>query len=181
MNKIALFVFYFAFYFDVCGQHNFPTPWLGSYEGIMQIENLSGVVDSVYTRLDFLAKEEKNHWTYRFTFKSEKWGEIINDYEMYWHDSLQSPNNFILDEHNGLFLNEQFVNKRFYGHYEVEDIHYTTLLQRLGEKLYFEIRCTDPKKGIKSNSIPDPQGAVFNVSTYYQFMLQHVLLSRIKI
>lgn len=181
MNKILLLFILLGGALNSLAQSNFPTSWLGKYEGMMHIEDLSGVVDSVHVSLDLLPKEEKNSWTYRFTYNSLKWGKIVNDYEMRWHDSLQSPNLFILDEHNGLLLTEQFINNRFYGHYEVEGMHYLTLLKQNDTDLYFEIRCTDPQKGLKTRSVPDAEGSQFDVSTYFHFMIQYVDLHPIKI
>lgn len=179
-KKAIVILVFLSLGFQGSAQSNFPVSWQGQYAGKMQIENLSGIVDSVEVLFDLLPNKEKNHWTYRMTYNSNKWGKMVKEYEMRWHDSLQSPNLFILDEHNGLLLTEQFINNSFYSHYEVEGQHYLTLLKKEGSGLYFEIRCTDPKAGLKTNSIPNANEGSFTVSTYFHFSVQYVHLKPVK-
>lgn len=157
-------------------QSNFPTSWLGVYEGNLYMENLNGISDTVPTTFELLETSVKNRWTYRMTYNSKKWGKMVKDYEIFWNDSLKSPNLFLLDEKDGISIQEVFMNNRFYSHFEVEGGHFISLLERKGKDLYFEIRCTDPKKGLVSNSKPDEEGKSYQVSNYFQYTVQYVLL-----
>lgn len=162
-------------------QSNFPKKWLGIYKGNMFMENLYGVYDTVATTFELLETKVPNRWTYRMSYNSKKWGEMVKDYELFWNDSLKSPNLFLLDEKDGIFIQEQFVNNRFYSHFEVENRHFISLLEQKGKDLYFEIRCTDPKLGLIKDSQKDEEGNFYQVSNYFQYTIQYVTLKRKKI
>lgn len=164
------------FSFVVTAQSNFPYDWLGSYVGQMYLENEKGISDSVWVDFD-LSQKDSSHWNYHMSYSSEKWGTKHNKYELVWHDSLGSPSRFLMDEGNGIYLEEQFINNRFYGHYEVLGKHYLTLLCKNETGLYFEIRCTDPNNGIASQAEADENDRVFDVQSYVHFMVQYVQLS----
>lgn len=157
-------------------QSNFPVSWLGSYEGDMYLEYLDGIKDTVPVTFDLLETSEKNRWTFRMSYDSRKWGKMVKDYEIFWHDSLNSPNLFLLDEKDGIMIQEVFMNNRLCSHFEVQGGHFISLLERQGKNLYYEIRCTDPKRGIVSHSEQDEEGNSYQVSNYFQYTVQYVLL-----
>ena len=175
VKKIFLLFFLLAAG-QLSAQSNFPVSWLGSYEGDMYLEYLDGIKDTVPVTFDLLETAEKNRWTYRMTYNSTKWGTMVKDYEIFWNDSLKSPNLFLLDEKDGILIQEVFMNKRFYSHFEVEGGHFVTLLERQGKNLYFEIRCTNPKMGLVSRSEKDAEGNPYQVSNYFQYTIQYVVL-----
>lgn len=162
-------------------QSNFPLSWLGTYQGDMYMEYLDGIKDTVPTTFELLETEIPNRWTYRMTYDSKKWGKMVKDYEIFWNDSLKSPNLFLLDEKDGILIQEVFMNNRFYSHFEVEGGHFISLLEKKGKDLYFEIRCTDSKKGLVSNSEKDAEGNSYQVSNYFQYTIQYVTLKKIKV
>jgi hypothetical protein len=178
MFKCLLFANLFLLGLFSFSQSNFPSSWLGSYEGEMYMEYLDGIKDTVPVVFDFLETDKKNEWTYRMTYNSKKWGKMVKDYALIWNDSLKSPNLFLLDEKDGIFIQEIFMNNRFYSHFEVEGGHFITLLEQKGEDLYFEIRCTDSKNALVSNSTKNAEGNSFRVSNYFQYSVQYVNLKR---
>lgn len=161
-------------------QSNFPTTWLGTYHGDMYMEYLDGIKDTVPTTFELVETKTPNRWTYRITYDSKKWGKMVKDYEIFWHDSLKSPNLFLLDEKDGILIQEIFMNQRFYSHFEVEGNHFITLLEQKGEDLYFEIRCSDPKKGLVSSSRKDEDGNTYQVSNYFLYTVQYATFRRKK-
>ena len=163
-------------------QSNFPYSWLGTYEGNMYIEDLSGIKDTVAIQFDLLPVKLKNHWIYRMTYNSKKWGKSLKDYELFWDDSLISPNVFLLNEKDGIYLQEFFLNGKFYSHFEVDGNHFTSTLERKGKKnLYFEIRCNERKKGLSYISKTDPSGGSYTVNNYFLYNLQYVELTPRKV
>lgn len=182
MKKILILLFAVFCISKLKTQSNFPYSWLGTYEGNMFIEDIDGIKDTIPVEFDFIPAKLKNHWIYRMTYKSNKWGRIIKDYELFWDDSLKSPNLFILDEKDGIYIQELFMNGKFYSQFEVDGGHFTSVLERRGKKnLYFEIRCTDVKKGISTTSKADPSGNSYIVNNYFLYNLQYVELKPRKI
>lgn len=182
INLRNIFAFLLVINFiQIKAQSNFPKSWLGTFQGDMYMEYLDGIKDTVSTTFEFLETETPNRWTYRMTYDSKKWGKMVKDYELFWNDSLKSPNLFLLDEKDGVLIQEVYMNKRFYSHFEVEGGHFISLLEQKGKDLYFEIRCTDSKKGLVSNSEKDAEGNSYQVSNYFQYTIQYVTLKKIKV
>lgn len=161
-------------------QSNFPTSWLGCYEGEMYLEDINGVNDTIPVQFDLLRTDSLNRWTYRMTYNSRKWGKMVKEYELVWKDSLH-PNCFLLDEKDGIFIQEVFMNNRLYSSFEVEGNQFFSLLERKGKNLYFEIRCAASSKGLVSTSEADPNGEKYVVTNFLQYAVQHVLLKPRKV
>jgi hypothetical protein len=174
--KKSIFIFFLLLGLQARTQSNFPLSWLGSYEGDMYLEYLDGIKDTVPVTFDLLETGKPNRWTFKMTYNSKKWGTMVKDYEIFWNDSLKSPNLFLLDEKDGILIQEVFMNQRLFSHFEVEGGHFISLLERQGKNLYFEIRCTDPKQGLVSRSEKDAEGNSYQVSNYFQYTVQYVVL-----
>lgn len=181
MKKKILVFLYILTFTQVNTQSNFPKSWLGTYQGDMYMEFLDGIKDTVPTTFELLETETPNRWKYRMTYDSKKWGKMVKDYEIFWNDTLKSPNIFLLDEKDGILIQEVFMNNRFYSHFEVEGGHFISLLEKKGNDLYFEIRCTNPKQGLISKSEIDEEGNSYQVSNFFQYTVQYVTFKKIKV
>lgn len=159
-------------------QSNFPVSWIGSYEGDMYMEFPDGIKDTVPVTFDLLKTKTANRWTYRVSYFSKKWGTMVKDYELFWNDSLKNPNHFILDEKDGILIDEMFMNNRFYAAFETEGNVFVSLLKQTDTGLYMEILCTSPKKGLKSASAPDKDGTSYKVNSHYTYTVQYANLRR---
>jgi hypothetical protein len=159
-------------------QSNFPNEWLGSYEGIMYIEYPSER-DSTKIEFELLETDKPNVWKYKVSYINEKWGMIVKDYQLLWNDTLSSKNHFILDEKNGLLIDEIFLNNSFYAHFEVGANHFQSVLQRKNNDLYYEIRCSTPQKGLKTQTTDkDEKGEFYNVHSFVTYTIQYAVLKR---
>lgn len=162
-------------------QSNFPVSWIGSYEGDLYIEYpAGGKSDTIPVTFDLLATSAPNRWTYRVSYFSKKYGNIVKDYEIFWNDSLKSPNHFMLDEKDGILIDEVFLNNRFYALFEAGGEVFASLLEKTSSGLYMEIRCTSPKQGIVSQSAPDEKGNSYTVRSNYTYNVQYANLKKKK-
>lgn len=180
MKQIVLLAFILSGSFAVRAQSGFPVKWLGSYAGELYIEFPDGIRDTMPVTLDLLPTPTANRWTYRVSYFSKKWGNIVKDYELFWNDSLKSPNHFMLDEKDGILIDEMFMNNRFYATFEAEGNIFASLLEKTKTGLYMEIRCTDPKRGAHTTSAPDAQGKSYTVSSNYTYTVQYAHLKKKK-
>ncbi|NJO88773.1 MAG: hypothetical protein HC831_07300 [Chloroflexia bacterium] len=61
----------------------FPDSWLGIYDGNMYIVRTNSErIDTVNVVFEFLTTNQTKRWTYRMTYKSPKYGDIVKDYEL---------------------------------------------------------------------------------------------------
>ena len=118
-----------------------------------------------------------NLWSQKFTFLSEKYGKIEKDYQLVWNDSLPTENHFILDEKDGILIDEVLMNNTFYGQYSVVGNDFSTVLRKEKDHLYYEIVCSSPDAGIKSQSTElDEDGEAFKVNSSQVYTVQYAKL-----
>lgn len=180
MKQIFILISFLTVFCFSRAQSNFPTTWIGSYEGNLLMEFPDGIKDTIPVTFDLLPTAEKNRWTYRVSYFSKKWGNMVKDYELFWNDSLKSPNHFILDEKDGILIDEVFMNNRFMATFETGGDVFVSLLEKTTKGLYMEIRCTSPLKGIASISLPDSEGNSYKVKSNYTYTVQYAYLTRKK-
>ena len=136
MKLVALLLFLPTLF--VSGQNEFPTGWVGSYSGDMMIANANVPVDTARVDFEFVELIEDSVWTYKMTFHSERYGEIVKDYVIRANTSGDKQN-FILDELNGIFMELTLLDGKLYGMYEVMGYMYTVSMRKLGDDLMYEL------------------------------------------
>ena len=153
--------------------------WEGTYEGEMIIGNTSRPNDTVRVTFEFTPLEEDSIWTYRMTYHSEKFGEIVKDYQL--TRVGDSKVNFLLDEKDGIIIEMSLMNDCFYSMFEVMDNIYSTSLRRSGDKLQFDLFSSKMKDGTMTKNEADKPEDIFEVMSYKPGLHQTVMFERIKI
>jgi hypothetical protein len=185
-----LLVFLIAFLSVSCSSYKmaknskdfkFPYDWLGSYEGKMLWYAGNNKKAEISIRIEISITEDPNrlHWktTYDSTAAVPK--KIVKDYFLISNDSL-GKNHFILDENNGIFIDQILIDNTLYSSFEIlSDVqngrsNHLISVDRLVDKnqLYHEVisyKSPDRKSGdigeskgytIKSSSVINTQKAV---------------------
>jgi hypothetical protein len=185
-----LLVFLIAFLSVSCSSYKmaknskdfkFPYDWLGSYEGKMLWYAGNNKKAEISIRIEISITEDPNrlHWktTYDSTAAVPK--KIVKDYFLISNDSL-GKNYFILDENNGIFIDQILIDNTLYSSFEIlSDVqngrsNHLISVDRLVDKnqLYHEVisyKSPDRKSGdigeskgytIKSSSVINTQKAV---------------------
>jgi hypothetical protein len=152
--------------------------WTGHYAGILFLEYPDGRLDSLEIEFEF-DSIGVHTWSHKFTFKSKKYGDMEKNYQLVWNDSLSTENHFILDEKDGILIDEVLLNNTFYSHYSVVGNDFATILRKEADHLYYEIVCSSPKAGIKSQSTElDDKGEAFKVNSSLVYTVQYARLYR---
>jgi hypothetical protein len=114
--KKAIFIF-FLFY-TTCFAQNIPNDWIGSWYGILEISNPKGKNYSLHMELHLQKTDTVNNWRYTIVYDN---GERRDErkYNLIKADSL--PGLFIIDENNGIILNEVQIGNRMFQRFEVMD------------------------------------------------------------
>ena len=152
--------------------------WIGHYEGVLYLEFPDKTKDSLVLHLDIEPTKDPLKWTHKFFFFSSKYGNTIKDYLLYLEEGHSDGRHYVLDEKNGIEIDQIFMNHTLYGHYEVLKNYYTTVLRKSGETLYYEIICTRSKNGRFTKSEPDEDGNIYEVTSFSAFTVQYAYLSK---
>jgi hypothetical protein len=185
-----LLVFLIAFLSISCSNYKmakyskdfkFPDDWLGSYEGKMLWYAGNNKKAEIPIRIEISITEDPNrlHWKTTYDSTAAVPQKIVKDYFLISNDSL-GKNHFILDENNGIFIDQILIDNTLYSSFEIfSDVqngrsNHLISIDRLVDKnqLYHEVisyKSPDRKSGdigeskgytIKSSSVINTQKAV---------------------
>jgi hypothetical protein len=97
---------------------NIPGDWLGSWYGILEIKNPKGTTYSLNMELHLQKTDTANNWSYTIVYDDGKQRDERR-YNLAKSDSL--PGLFIINENNGIILNEVQIGNRMFQRFEVMD------------------------------------------------------------
>lgn len=142
----------------------FPKDWVGNYKGEMLIGFADQPGDTL--EVDFLLEEviEDSAWTYRMTYRSDKYGDIVKDYIIRKTGDTKSA--YVLDELDGILIEMTLMDNCFYSSFSVLDNMYMTMLYKLGDNLFFDLVVVSNRPTKESVSEEDEEGQSFEVSSY---------------
>ncbi len=155
----------------------FPEDWIGSYSGDMILGYHNRPNDTIPVDLEIEEVEEDSTWTYRMTYHSDRFGEIVKNY-LYVVKSKKDDTHYILDEQNGIKMNQTYMNGSFYGMYDVMGNTYVSTLRRTDEGLYFELIAADLNNKLESASIPEANEDAIEVESPLVTIHQSALLKK---
>ncbi len=155
---------------------SFPKEWIGNYHGEMLIgfENRSGDTLEVDFGLQEIVKDSS--WTYKMTYHSQKFGEIVKDYII--RKTGDSESGYVLDEQDGILIEMTLMDNCFYSSFEVLESIYTTTLYKRGGDLFFDLIVVSANPTKETVSKDDEDGNSFQVKSYKPTLHQSVYLKR---
>jgi hypothetical protein len=168
-------------FFQAFGQ-SFPNDWIGEYEGQMILGNANRPNDTVSVFLVIEEVEADSIWTYKMTYRSPKWNEIIKDYRIVKSYKEESPE-YMLDEQNGIGMELAYMNNTFYGMYEVMEAYFYSSMRFVEDELMIELICSSTKNPTVSGTTDDPEtekNEAIKVKSFKPFLHQTVFLTRTK-
>jgi hypothetical protein len=119
-------------------QNEFPESWIGTYSGNMLIANPNVALDTAEIEFEFIELIKDSAWTYKMTFHSKKYGNIVKDYVIR-SESEGDKENLILDELNGIYMEMTLLNGTLYGMYEVMGYMYIVSMRKIGDDLLYDL------------------------------------------
>jgi len=149
----------------------FPDTWIRSYEGTMHLSNNSGVYDSVIVQFEMQEVEKNRRWSYKMTYKSERFGDTHKAYEI-----VRDSTGYVMDEKNGLRIEMAYMNDVFYEFFEVGNIYYACTMRKLDSGILFEIFGAGTKPTLSTRSLPEEDGTIYSVESRKPQFAQTVLL-----
>ena len=180
MRIILTFSFILISFFSAFSQDKFPESWLGIYQGDMYILRAnSEKIDTVAVTFEFLATQNAKRWTYRMTYKSPKYGDIVKDYELIKPDSL-AKNSYLLDEKDGIYIEDVLIGNTLYSTFSVAGSRLSSTLRKDGNELFFEIFSSKDKSTLTSKNKADKPENVLEIESFAPLTTQFVRFKKIK-
>lgn len=153
------------------GKAQFPEDWIGSYSGTMYLSNNASVYDSIDVQLELQELIVMKRWSYKMTYNSARFGEMIKDYEI-----VLDSNGYLMDEQNELYIEMAYMKDVFYEFFEVGEMLYSCTMRRIENAILFEIFGASSTSTRTSNTEADEQGKQYTVVNYKPQFAQTVLL-----
>lgn len=162
-------------------QAQFPETWIGKYSGTMYLNSLDTPKDSVTVTLEIVELIKDSSWTYTMGYKSEKFGNILKDYEIL-KSSKDNKTDYLMDEKNGIIIELTFFDDTFYEYFEVVNMIYSTRLSKRQNNIEFEIVGAQNEATKTSLSAPqdEEEFTQFEVKSYKPLFAQKVILKLIQ-
>ena len=177
--KLIIIVFFFLSIELTHAQ--FPETWIGKYSGTMYLNSLETPKDSVIVTLEIVELIKDSSWTYTMGYKSEKFGNILKDYEIL-KSSKDNKADYLMDEKNGIIIEMTFFDDTFYEFFEVANMIYSTRLSKRQNNIEFEIIGSQNEATKTSLSAPqdEEEFTQFEVKSYKPIFAQKVILKPIQ-
>ena len=180
MKSITLITFILVTLPYVYSQNKFPESWLGTYKGDMHILRAnSEKIDTVDVIFEFLATKHAKKWTYRMTYKSAKYGDIVKDYELIKPDSL-AKNIYLLDEKDGIYIEDVLIGNCLYSVFSVAGNRLSSVLRKEGDELFFEIFSSKDESTLVSKNKAEKPENVFEVKSFMPYTTQFARFKKVK-
>ncbi len=180
MRAIITFFFILTYFSNAFSQDEFPESWLGTYRGNMHILRAnSDKTDTVDVTFEFLATKHPLKWTYRMTYKSPKYGDMVKDYELIKPDSL-AKDSYLLDEKDGIFIEVVVMGNTLYSAFSVAESRLVSILRKEGNELFMEIFTSKDKNPLISKNKAENPDEVFEVKSFAPFTTQFVKFRKVK-
>ena len=154
MLVLILFLFGISSEAQVKDSLRFPDSFFGKYKGILNIEATKG--SSVYP-MEFHLLPTDSLEVYKYTLiYGEGDTRQVRDYTLLTKDAEKGE--YIVDENNGILLDDKVVGNRMYALFEVQETLLTTFITFEKDRMIFEIVATNTKNknvtGGQTDSIP---------------------------
>ncbi len=182
IRDVLSYILIFGSIFNGFSQNTnkFPDSWLGTYQGYMYILRANSErIDTVDVIFEFSATNQDKKWTYRMTYKSPKYRDIVKDYELIKPDSL-SKNVYLLDENDGIYIEDVLMGNALYSAFSVAERRLVSILRKEENELFMEIFTGKDQSSLVSKNKADKPEDVFEVKSYAPFTTQFVRFKKIK-
>lgn len=156
----------------------FPNDWTGFYAGEMIIGFDGRPNDTAQVEFEMLPLEEGKRWSYKMTFKSKQYGDIVKNYETRLIKDSTGREVYVLDELDGILIDVTPMNECTYDMFEVMGQIFSVSMCHDGEGIRYEIFGSLKEGKRVTNSEPDSQGQSFEVTSYKPILHQTVYLKR---
>ena len=119
---------------------NFPSTWLGEYEGKLAVfrPGKEGNPYPANVHLSISPTPEASRWEWSTTYIIEGRDPIEKKYFIMHPDSLP-PSTYLMDEDNGIFINQYYSGNTFYGAYTVNEQFFTFIYHKEEDVLNYEL------------------------------------------
>jgi hypothetical protein len=168
-------------------EYKFPDDWIGSFEGKMLWYAGSNKKAEIPIRIEISKTNDPNklHWKTTYDSTAAVPIKVVKDYYLISNDSL-GKNHFILDENNGIFIDQMLIDNTLYSNFEIlSDLqkgssnHLVSIDKLVNKnKLYHEvISYKSPDR--KSGDIGESKGFIVKSSSVMN--TQKAMLYRVKV
>ena len=171
MSFFILFIFSSVAYTQ---NMNIPQDWLGDWYGVLEVKNPKGNIRTVNMELHLAKTDTANNWRYTLVYDDGKQRDE-RKYNLVKSDSL--PGLFIINENNGIVINEVQMGNKMFQRFEVMDnVIYGITTYEKG-KITWELVSDNVKinlvSGVGDENIPF-------VTTYFPTSYQRAVLTQKK-
>lgn len=178
--RLSLFIAFLSLNFSFISQEFKPEKWIGNYSGLMVLSSLGRESSEIMVDLEFSEVTKDSSWTYIMCYNNPSFGEIIKDYRII-KPVKSGPQDFQMDEQDGILIDMTFFNNCFYDLFEVGNSIYSTSMCLVEAGIKFEIfggNLKEPSNSTTSRAT-EIDTATYVVNSFKPNFAQTVFLKKI--
>lgn len=152
----------------------FPNDWIGNWKGDLEIYNSMKTEPVMHAQMELEIKAVNDStWNWNIQYIT---GEKV-DLRSYSLQSTENPQKWLIDEKNGIILNQTLIGKRLTSAFSLDKTQLISTYWMENETLHFEIIVShlDPESYTGEGNDNSPKVGNHPVNSY-----QHTVLKRIK-
>lgn len=152
-----------------------PADWDGVWKGMTVIDKATGTPEQVAMELHVSAIPGSNSKSWKILYGTGP-QQTTRNYEI--APVANQPNHFIIDEKNGLFIDNQLIGNVLYSSFLVNGNLVSTRFELKKDQILVEITMFDSNDARKSKLNQLLNGKELEVSAYRMKIVQHGVLTR---
>ena len=169
MARFTIIFFLLTLSLQVFAQSQDPLQqWLGIWKGNLVIHSPEGKKQEIPMQLHILSTDTIGRYAWTIIYDKSP-----RNYTLIAKDAGKGL--YVIDENNGIILENQLFANTFFSSFEVMDNLLTCSYRLEGEKIVFEIFSMNKKKALKTGNIPDKE--IPEVTAYPSQVMQRAILT----
>lgn len=175
--RFYLTILFFISFFTLQAQHILAES-VGVYSGYLQLCPPGTKCDSIPFELSIQATNDPLRFNTKTSYLINNGQDNVKDYDLILDSTFKDNNHYLLDEKDGILIQETRVGNTLYSVYTVEGniFHVTTTYNKTS--IDFELVVYNMSSPQKSQSHPDAENAVYQVETLPFITVQKGILSK---
>jgi hypothetical protein len=160
-------------------QTHFLKDYCGKYKGILILDYPSGKLEIPF-QIEIESTKDPLIFTNRTSYFINDSTTDVKDYALKLDTTFKDGKHYILDEKDGILISETAVGNSFFSFYSVLGDYYYVKTSYTKKYIDFELTVFSGTRELKSSSIPDEEGVVYDVSSFEFVTCQHGKLRKVK-
>lgn len=173
--RFILLIFCSFVFFTLRAQH-FLASYTGTYSGYLKICQAGKDCDSIPFELSIYPTKDPKRYNTKTSYLTDLYKDNVKDYDLIINEKHTDNCHYLLDEKDGILIQETKIGNTLYALYSVEGMLFNVTTRYFDQYIDYELVVYNMKEQQTSQSKPNAEEAVYTVETYPFMTVQKGIL-----